>query len=66
MQRRVIFYRTSEGTYIAECPSLPGCLSHGKTKSEAAANIIDAIKAHIRALNVYGLPVPEDEPAKKG
>lgn len=65
MQRRVIFYRDRDGHYTAKCPSLPGCFSRGKTKSEAAANITEAIKAHIRALHSYGLPVPEDETLKE-
>lgn len=69
MQRRVVFYRDRNGHYIAECPSLPGCSTRGRTKTEAAANITEAIKAHIRALHNYGLPVPPDDikkPQRRG
>ncbi len=30
--------------FIAECPSIPGCISQGKTEEEAERNIQEAIK----------------------
>ena len=42
---RVIFKQGEDGYIIAECPQLPGCMSQGKTKDEAARNIVDAIKS---------------------
>ena len=31
----VSIYRDEDGTYIAECPSIPGCVSQGQTEAEA-------------------------------
>jgi predicted RNase H-like HicB family nuclease len=33
-----------DGYYVAECPSLPGCVSQGRTIEEAAKNIKEAIE----------------------
>jgi predicted RNase H-like HicB family nuclease len=44
---------------VAECPSLPGCLSQGKTKEDAVANIREAIRGYIMTLEEDKLPVPE-------
>lgn len=40
----VSIYQDEEGAYIAECPSIPGCVSQGHTEAEAEANIADAIR----------------------
>jgi predicted RNase H-like HicB family nuclease len=58
--RQVIIYIDEDGYFIAECPSLPGCISQGKTEQEALANIRKAIKGYINALEQDGLPVPEE------
>lgn len=39
-----------DGYWLAECPSLPGCVSQGKTKEEATQNIREAIQGYIAAL----------------
>ena len=44
--------------YVAECPNLPGCVSQGKTRSEAVKNIKDAIKGYIASLKKHDEPVP--------
>jgi predicted RNase H-like HicB family nuclease len=59
--RQVILYRDEDGFYVAECPSLPGCVSQGTTKEEALLNIREAIQGYIAALQEDHLPVP-DEP----
>ena len=59
--RQVIVYPGGSGFYIVECPSLPGCLSQGKTKEEALGNIKEAIEVYIEALEDQGLPVPEEK-----
>jgi predicted RNase H-like HicB family nuclease len=46
--------------WVAEVPSLPGCISQGKTREEAVANVKEAIDAYINALNEDGLAVPEE------
>jgi predicted RNase H-like HicB family nuclease len=58
--RQVIIYPGEDGYWVAECPSLPGCVSQGKTKEEAVSNIKEAIKGYVAALEQDGLPVPED------
>jgi predicted RNase H-like HicB family nuclease len=56
----VIIYPGEDGYWIAECPSLPGCLSQGITKEEAITNIKEAIRGYVAALEDDGLPVPEE------
>lgn len=58
--RQVLIYPGEDGYWVAECPSLPGCISQGQTKTEAIANIREAVQAYIAALEEDGLPVPED------
>jgi predicted RNase H-like HicB family nuclease len=48
--RQVVLYPGEDGYWVAECPSLPGCVSQGKTKEEAIANIREAIVAYVEAL----------------
>ncbi len=48
--RKVILYPGEDGYWVAECPSLPGCISQGKTKAKAAANIREAIEGYVAAL----------------
>ena len=58
--RQVIVYSGEDGYFVAECPSLPGCISQGKTREEAVANIKEAIAGYIAALKEDNLPVPDE------
>jgi predicted RNase H-like HicB family nuclease len=58
--RQILIYRGEDGYWITECPSLPGCLSQGKTKKEALNNIREAIEVYIEALKEDKLPVPKE------
>jgi len=58
--RQVIIYPGEDGYWVSECPSLPGCVSQGRTKEEAIANIKEAVQGYIAALKEDGLPVPEE------
>lgn len=58
--RQVIIYPGEDGYWVAECPSLPGCISQGKTKEKAIQNIKEAIQGYIAALDEDNLPVPEE------
>jgi len=60
MQREVLLYPGEDGYIVAEVPSLPGCISQGKTRDEALTNIRDAIEAYIATLEEDGLPVPPE------
>ncbi len=44
--------------FVAECPSLPGCISQGKTRKEALINIEEAIKGYIQSLKKHNEPIP--------
>ena len=58
--RQVMIYPGEDGYWVAECPSLAGCISQGKTRQEALTNIKEAIQGYIAALEEDGLPVPEE------
>ncbi|MDR7534171.1 MAG: type II toxin-antitoxin system HicB family antitoxin [Armatimonadota bacterium] len=58
--RQVVLYPGENGYWVAECPSLPGCVSQGRTKEEAIANIREAIQAYVEALEEDRLPVPPE------
>lgn len=58
--RQVLIYPGEDGYWVVECPSLPGCISQGRTRQEAVANIKEAIALYIETLEDDGMPVPED------
>ncbi len=58
--RQVIIYPGENGYWVVKCPSLPGCISQGKTKQEAIANIKEAIELYIEVLQEKSQPVPEE------
>ena len=60
MMRQVVIYLGDDGYWVTECPSLPGCISQGKTRQEAIANIKEAIEGYIVSLEEDGLPVPDE------
>jgi predicted RNase H-like HicB family nuclease len=49
--------RDEDGVWIAECPSIPGCVSQGESRCEALANIRDAIAACLEVRAELGLPL---------
>jgi predicted RNase H-like HicB family nuclease len=56
--RQALVYPGEDGFGMAECPSLPGCVSQGETRDQAIANIREANVGYIIALKDDGLPVP--------
>ena len=58
--RQVLVYPGEDGYWVAECPSLPGCISQGSTKEQVLSNIKEAITVYIDALEEDNLPVPPD------
>ena len=58
--RQVVLHPGEDGYWVAECPSLPGCVSQGETSQGAIANIKEAIEGYINFLEDDGLPVPEE------
>ena len=55
--RQIILFRGEDGYWVAECPSLPGCISQRKTREEAIKNIREAIQGYIAALEEDGLDI---------
>jgi predicted RNase H-like HicB family nuclease len=58
MKYRILIEQDEDGYFVAECPSLPGCVSQGRTRAEAIDNIQDAIKGYIESLRKHDEPVP--------
>ncbi|MDA1054899.1 MAG: type II toxin-antitoxin system HicB family antitoxin [Planctomycetota bacterium] len=58
MQYRVLIEQNEDGVYVAEAPALPGCISQGKTRSEAIDNIKEAIAGYLESLQAHGEPIP--------
>ncbi|MCL5063045.1 MAG: type II toxin-antitoxin system HicB family antitoxin [Nitrospiraceae bacterium] len=58
MRYRIVLEQDEDGIFIAECPSLPGCISQGKTRKEALENIQDAIAGYIESLKKHNEPIP--------
>ncbi len=57
MKLRILLEK-NEDMYVAECPTLPGCISQGKTRVEAIKNVKDAIKGYLISLKKHNEPVP--------
>ena len=58
MKFRVLIEQDEDGVFVIECPTLPGCISQGKTRDEAIENIRDAIQGYVASLEKHGEPVP--------
>jgi predicted RNase H-like HicB family nuclease len=58
MHYRITIEQDEDGMFIAECPSLPGCLSQGNTREEALTNIKDAIRGYLESLAKHGEAIP--------
>ncbi len=63
--KQVAIHRSEDGFWISELPSLPGCVSQGRTKEEAVANMREAIAGYVAALEQDGLRAPDAFPAAR-
>jgi len=61
VMRQVLIYPGEDGYWVAECPSLPGCISQGSSRQEAIINIQEAISLYEEVLRNDGLQIPEDK-----
>jgi predicted RNase H-like HicB family nuclease len=57
MKFTVTIDRDETGMWVAECPSIPGCVSQGKTKSAALKNVREAIELCLEVRAERGLPL---------
>ena len=58
MKYRVLIQPDEDGCFVAEVPSLPGCISQGKSRDEALENIREAISLYLESLQAHGDAVP--------
>ena len=56
MQLVVRTIRAANGSYVATCPSLPNCVSCGKTREEVLAKHRDTVRGYVAAVTNF---VPE-------
>ncbi len=57
MKLLITIYQDEDGVFIAECPSVPGCVSQGKTEAEAERNVREAIKECLEVRREKGMPL---------
>ncbi len=60
-KRKVLLYPGEDSYFVAEVPSLPGCISQGRTRDEDLENIEEAITLYIEVLQDRGVSIPEDK-----
>jgi predicted RNase H-like HicB family nuclease len=58
MKYRVLIEQDEDGVFVAEVPSLPGCISQGETREQAVENIREAITLYLESLAAHDEPVP--------
>lgn len=58
MKYRVLIEQDEDGIFVAEVPSLPGCISQGRTRNEATENIKEAIALYLESLSAHDEAVP--------
>jgi predicted RNase H-like HicB family nuclease len=58
MKYRILLEQDEDGAFTVEVPSLPGCISQGKSRTEAIKNIQDAIQGYLASLEKHNEPVP--------
>lgn len=57
MKFLVTLDRDEDGVWVAECPSIPGCVSQGRTRDEALENVKDAIRGCLDVRAERGMPL---------
>lgn len=58
MKYRVLIEQDEDGVFVAEVPSLPGCVSQGSTRAEALSNIQEAVEGYLESLKAHDEPIP--------
>jgi len=56
---KIVLEKGEDGWFTVTVPSLPGCISQGKTKKEALENVKEAIELHVSSLAEDGIPLKE-------
>ena len=63
---RILLRPEPEGGYTVIVPSLPGCITYGKTVEEAKKMALDAIKAYLESLKKHNEPIHDDSEILEG
>jgi antitoxin HicB len=58
MRYRVTIEQDEDGTFVVQCPTLPGCTSQGTNRKDALNNIRDAIHGYWASLKKHNEPIP--------
>jgi antitoxin HicB len=58
MKYRVLIEPDEDGVFVAQIPSLPGCISEGRTRAEAISNVREAAAAYVESLRLHGEAIP--------
>ena len=61
MRQVVLYPDLEDGGFVAEVPSLPGCVSQGETRQQAIENIREAIDLWIKTAKRMKIKVPPDK-----
>lgn len=61
MRQYVVLIEKGEDNFGAFAPSLPGCVSVGKTRQEAIENMVEAIQLHLEGMAEDGDPIPDED-----
>jgi len=49
--------RDEDAVWVFECPSIPGCVSQGRTREEAIENVQNAIRECLIVRSERGMPL---------
>jgi len=58
MKYRVLIEEDEDGVFVAQVPSLPGCVSQGSSRDDALVNIREAIEGYLESLREHDEPIP--------
>jgi predicted RNase H-like HicB family nuclease len=62
---KIVLEKDEDGWIVATCPSLPGCVSQGRTEKQALKNMKEAIELHLQSLAEDGIPIQSKRGNKK-
>ena len=57
---KILLTKEPEGTYTANVPALPGCITYGENIDHAIEMAKEAIELYIETLQLKGEPIPDD------
>ena len=65
MDFKVVLTRGQSGYFVATVPSLPGCVTQGRTEKDALKNVQEAISLHLKCLTEDGIPLQKKDYPKE-